>query len=188
MIPPSPRPDSDAGLPAARCGSRRACLAGGSATAYLVLALMMAPSLVWVLLDRRVWTSDEGLYGLWVLELHNALWDGPTGWWEAMMAIAPKAPLLPWIAQLFVPVGVLVGHIDAGLQIVTVLASSAAVVLMYATLKSIFGRRSDRADRSPRARIGPGVPDSVTHVLCAAPAVDRRDVAHLHHGSRPSLG
>jgi hypothetical protein len=76
------------------------------------------------------------------MKLHNQLGTDATGWWDAMLSIADKPPMLPWVGQFFVPIGRIIGNIDSGLLIVTFLASCASVFLMYETLKKLLGERS----------------------------------------------
>ena len=108
---------------------------------YVLLFLLVLPSLLWILLDRRVWTSDEALYGLLALKLHRQLWYDATGWWGAMLSITDKPPMLPWVGQFFVPLGRIMGNIDSGLLVVTFIASFASVILFYEALRSLFTDR-----------------------------------------------
>lgn len=105
------------------------------------LLLLVLPNLAWILLHRGVWVSDAALYGLSSLRLYRSLQPDGIGWWAEMLSIGPKPPLLPWLGQLFVPLGVLLGHADSGLLLVVFVAQAAALVLLF---KSLVETLADR--------------------------------------------
>ena len=103
--------------------------------------LMPLPNLVWVLLDRGLWVSDSCFYALVAMRVHYASIHGGVDWWEQMLATGPKPPILPWLGQLFVPVGQLLGGIEPGLLLVNFLAQAATLLLLYHALLALFGSR-----------------------------------------------
>ena len=105
-----------------------------------LLALLLLPSLAWVLLNRGIWVSDASLYGLQALRLHHAMGSGLAAWWHAMMSIAPKPPILPWLGQFLVPLGHAIGNVDAALLLIPLLAHGATLFLLYRVARGLFGR------------------------------------------------
>jgi hypothetical protein len=109
-----------------------------SVLAQGVLALALLPSLVWIWLDREVWTWDPAWYGYHTLKLHYALWETPAQWPKAMLKIQEvKAPGIAWIGQFFVPLGWLLGSSDLALMIFVVFTQLLALVLLYRSLAEL---------------------------------------------------
>ena len=109
---------------------------------YLLLLLMTLPNLVWAILNRGAWPSDACPYGIAALRISYARGYGGATWWRAMLNTdVNHPPLLSWIGQLFVPIGRLLGEIDAGLLIVPFIAQYLALVLVFEALRGLFGSR-----------------------------------------------
>ena len=87
-----------------------------SMLAYLVPLALMWPSVIWIAVDRSVWSWDPAAYGKSAVELFADLIDSPGHWVTGMLATLPwTAPGIAWFGQLFVPLGYLTGSIDRGL-------------------------------------------------------------------------
>jgi hypothetical protein len=83
---------------------------------YLVPVALISPSLIWIALDKSVWMWDEAIYGKGSVELFYTLSHSPKRWLRLMLSILnEQAPGVSWLDQFFVPLGYLVGSIDAGL-------------------------------------------------------------------------
>ena len=90
---------------------------------WLLSALLMAPSALWVLRNRSVWSWDESHYGVGTVELWRALCLEPPSWPRLMSSVLyAKAPLLVWVGQLFVPLGDSVSSIETGLLLSVILS------------------------------------------------------------------
>jgi hypothetical protein len=103
---------------------------------WLVALLSLCPSLVWIFADRRVWPFDQAWYGEVTVELFYTLLRQPSEWPHAMVvAIGQKPPLLSWIGQFFVPVGILLGSIDASLLLSVLLTQFLTLVLVLKVVR-----------------------------------------------------
>src|SRR6266545_2399673 len=77
---------------------------------YSLLALSLAPSVLWIALDEHVWPWDQAWYGQVTVELYYTLREDPGEWLPAMVhAFGIKAPGTAWLGQWFVPLGALFG-------------------------------------------------------------------------------
>lgn len=109
---------------------------------YVLIFLMVLPNLVWILIDRSLWTSDAAMYGLSTLKVHYALVEGHVDWWPVMLSISPKPPILPWLGQFFVPLGRTLGSVDSSLLLIPFLAQVLTLFATYRTHLEYFQRRS----------------------------------------------
>jgi hypothetical protein len=99
----------------------------------LVLVLL-APSIRWVLEDRSVWPWDQAMYGEGAVELWYSLTHSLHEWKSAMLgALGTKPPALVWFGQFFVPLGTLLGSIEASLLLFIVLTQAATLLLLFRT-------------------------------------------------------
>ena len=99
---------------------------------WLLAALLLAPAICWVAQDRSVWSWDPSFYAEGTVDLWFKLVHHPTQWPAAMLsALAPKAPGIAWLGQFFVPVGELLGSVEAGLLASVLLAHLATLVLTF---------------------------------------------------------
>jgi Dolichyl-phosphate-mannose-protein mannosyltransferase len=98
--------------------------------------ILVAPSFVWIGLDRSVWPWDPSWYGEVSLDLYSAL-RLHTNWIESMLAaFGQKAPGIAWLGQFFVPLGGVVGSDGRGLLISIVLVQAATVAFVYAAART----------------------------------------------------
>ena len=97
-----------------------------------VLLVAVLPSVLWIAVDKSVWPWDQAWYGMHSVELFFSLIYTPLDWFPAMLNILGRqAPGIVWAGQFFVPVGLVIGSMDAGLLLSIVVAQAVAVVLMY---------------------------------------------------------
>ena len=120
---PDPRPDPP--------GTARTVIGA------LGLIVLVAPTLAWVLLDRRIWVNDAALYGWLAVGVHAGFQMGPAAGWDAMMSVGPKAPGLPWIGAALVPLGAPLDHLESALLLVNAAAQLAALGLLAGALRSL---------------------------------------------------
>jgi len=100
--------------------------------AYLVPVAVILPSLIWIALDKSVWTWDPALYGKNSVELFFDLIYAPTDWISHMLdVLRGAAPGVSWFGQFFVPLGYLLGSIDVGLLLSIWVTQALTLVLMY---------------------------------------------------------
>jgi hypothetical protein len=106
----------------------------------VVLALIM-PSLVWFALDRTVWFWDSAFYGKASVELFLTLVRSPSDWIQAMLsAQGAHAPGIAWIGQFFVPLGFLLGSVDDGLLLSTLMTQAVTLLLTYRFVSELSNR------------------------------------------------
>jgi len=96
------------------------------------IALLLLPSLVWVLVDKRVWPWDPAHYGYWTLQLALE-WDKglAAGLELNRHALKMMPPLLVWLGQLVLPLRHLIGSIDVTLMLVILSAGAGILALVY---------------------------------------------------------
>lgn len=111
---------------------------------WAVVALAVVPSLAWIALDRQPFGGDQSQYAAEAVTLFDALLRAPARWPRAMALTMDgfKAPGLPWLGQAFVPVGMMLGRIDAGLLLLVALIQALAVRLTYSSLRALGGPAS----------------------------------------------
>jgi len=103
-----------------------------SLLAYVVPVALITPSLIWIVLDKSVWTWDQAYYGRGSLELFFVLARAPVQWVARMVDVLHlQAPGISWFGQFFVPLGYLVGSVDAGLLLSIWATQALTLVLMY---------------------------------------------------------
>ena len=103
---------------------------------WILAALLMVPSLVWIYRDAGVWSFDPAWYGETSVELWYALAHNTGEWPEAMLsAFHTKAPGVSWLGQFFVPIGQSIGSIEVGLLLSVILCHFATLVLTWRFLR-----------------------------------------------------
>jgi hypothetical protein len=109
--------------------------------AYVVPVAMMCPSLIWIILDKSVWTWDPALYGKNSVELFFTLIYAPTVWISHMLdVLRAQAPGVSWFGQFFVPLGYALGSIDLGLLLSIWVTQALTLVLMYRSVGQLSGQ------------------------------------------------
>lgn len=115
----------------------------GSLLPYLALTLAIGPSLIWVMLDQRVWPWDQAWYGQVSVELFYKLISSPLDWVGAMLgAFGTKAPGVSWLGQFFVPFGVAIGSIDRGLLLSILATQLLTLILIFKSVKELSGGKN----------------------------------------------
>lgn len=108
--------------------------------AYLVPVAVISPSLVWMALDKSVWTWDPALYGKGSVELFFTLIYAPSRWVTEMLhVLSSQAPGVSWIGLFLVPVGHLLGSIDIGLLLSIWLTQALTLILIYRSTLELSG-------------------------------------------------
>src|SRR5437870_5531677 len=89
--------------------------------AAAALCLLLVPSTLVVLREDRLLPWDEAFYARGAVTLYDTLAHTPRAWPSAMKAaLASRPPAIAWLGQLFVPVGIRLGNVTAGLQLLNV--------------------------------------------------------------------
>src|SRR5258707_33331 len=103
--------------------------------AYLLPVSMVSPSLVWIALDRSVWTWDPAKYGKSSVELFFGLVNSPQSWIALMLdTLGAQAPGASWLGQFFVPLGSILGSIDVGLLLSIWVTQAFTLALTYKSI------------------------------------------------------
>jgi hypothetical protein len=86
-----------------RCSVGRSTAIGSAAPARvgpLFAIVLLAPSVVWIFRDLRVWPWDRAYYAELTLKIYDAMVHGPLAGLKALLTVPDsRAPLLPWLAQ-----------------------------------------------------------------------------------------
>jgi hypothetical protein len=107
---------------------------------YLLPIAVISPSLIWIVLDKSVWTWDPALYGKNSVELFFDLIYAPTDWISHMLdVLRGAAPGVSWFGQFFVPLGYLLGSIDVGLLSSIWVTQAFTLILMYRSVWELSG-------------------------------------------------
>jgi hypothetical protein len=100
--------------------------------ALFVAVLLIFPSLIWGWRDRHLWLWDQAWYGEVAADLAFRLGHDHKAWLAGMREFMPsKPPLLPWIGQLFTPLGLILGDMDFALLLVNLIAQAVTVAFVW---------------------------------------------------------
>ena len=116
---------------------------GDDLVSWGLAVALVAPSLIWVMKDRSVWSWDPAFYAMDTLDLWGRLLAHQHGaWLERMQTIySAKAPGVGWLGQFFVPLGRWLGSIELGL-LLSILATQAATLgLLHRVCKMLAPAR-----------------------------------------------
>jgi hypothetical protein len=121
-------------------GNPRVLVAPGIERAAVIafIALLMVPSVIWILNDQSVWPWDHARYGDWTLRTWRAHLLGPVGWLNFMIhAVGGTPPLIVWAGQFFVPLRHLTGDFESAILFLNVGAAIGALLLVYLTVRRL---------------------------------------------------
>jgi hypothetical protein len=97
-----------------------------------MIAILLAPSAIWVLCDQSVWPWDQAVYGEWTLRTWQAKLSGPLGWLSAWVHVsAGRPPLIVWIGQFFVPFRHLTGSFESSMLLSNLAVAAGTLVFIY---------------------------------------------------------
>jgi hypothetical protein len=103
-----------------------------AAIPWVLSATLITPSLVWVVVDRSIWSWDPAFYGMGAVDAWYRLAARPTEWWEALLSMySAKAPAIAWFGQFFVPLGQLWGSIEPALLASVLLVQASSLVIAF---------------------------------------------------------
>jgi len=110
---------------------------------YLLLSLLILPSIAWVFLENRSWENDAVEYAGYSIESNRRLFsDSIFTWLDSMFTrYRVKPPLLMWVGQWFVPLGVFLGPVRKGLLFAPIVFSLLSVFISYTAFKRMFNDR-----------------------------------------------
>lgn len=118
-------------------GSRSSFYGSPLVIALAILAFVLSAG-AWVVLDQRIWLWDQAVYGDWTLHMWNARSGGMGAWIAAVRDLnAGQAPLLTWLGQLFIPIGLATGDIEPAMLMMNVLATGLALMVVYSTARRL---------------------------------------------------
>lgn len=111
-------------------------LSAKSAVALFAIALL-APSVIWIFRDLRVWPWDQAYYAELTLKIHYAMEHGPIAGLKAFLTVPDsRPPLLPWLAQAAAPLIGLLGAPERPFLLTNIAAGAVTLWLVYsATLR-----------------------------------------------------
>src|SRR5262252_4976416 len=71
---------------------------------FPLIALLLLPNLIWIFEEQGVWPWDNASYAETALRICHEGANGLLSWFRALFLVPEsRAPLLPWMAQIFVP-------------------------------------------------------------------------------------
>jgi hypothetical protein len=117
----------------------RVRLSDSSWVPLAVTAVLLAPSVIWVVLDHSVWTWDPASYGEHALELNLAFARHRSTWWGELLTVSgPHAPGIEWIGQWFAGLRGVAG-IERSLLAVTLLCQGGTLLLVWSSIRTCGG-------------------------------------------------
>jgi hypothetical protein len=97
----------------------------------IVVAGLIASTLLWILRDTLVWPWDQAWYGEVALDLAQSRRGSFIEWLKAcLLAFGSKPPLLSWLAQFLAPLERWLGDAEPALLMINVLAQLASLLLV----------------------------------------------------------
>jgi 4-amino-4-deoxy-L-arabinose transferase-like glycosyltransferase len=109
----------------------------------LMAAVLLLPSVVWVLRDVRVWPWDHAYYAALALQIRYALNDGLLAWLSAFLSVPDsRAPLLPWLAQATLPLTRVLGEPEWALLLTNIATGAITLAIVYAATRRLGGTRA----------------------------------------------
>lgn len=111
-----------------------------SVVAPLFAFVLLAPSVVWIFRDLRVWPWDQAYYAELALKIHDGMEHGPVAALKAFLTVPDsRAPLLPWLAQAATPLIGLVGAPERALLLTNIAAGAVTLRLVYSATRRFGG-------------------------------------------------
>lgn len=109
-------------------------------SACLVAGVLLAPTVVWIFRDARVWPWDQAYYATLALQIRSVFHDGVLAWLSAFLTIPDsRAPLLPWLAQATLPLTRVLGDPERALLFANVLTGGITLGLVYSATRRLGG-------------------------------------------------
>jgi hypothetical protein len=109
---------------------------------YLLAAVLLAPSFLWIAVDHRVWPWDQAWYAEVSVDLWYWLNHSPVRWFQtAADQLNLKPPAIVWFGQFFVPMKGVFGSIEMSLLVSIVLAQFVLLLILF-RIGGIMSRES----------------------------------------------
>lgn len=104
---------------------------------YPLVCVLLAPSLLWIIQDRRVWPWDQAWYGEVSVNLWFWLTHSPVGWARTLIeGLNSKPPGIVWLGQLFVPLRIF-GSVEEALLLSILLTQFTVLLLLFGIGRTI---------------------------------------------------
>jgi hypothetical protein len=112
----------------------------GRAGIAVVALGLLAPSIIWIFRDVRVWPWDHSYYASLALRISYAMHEAPLAWPSSFLTIPDsRAPLLPWLATSTVPLIDVLGGAERALLLTNVAAGWVSLCLVYSATRRFGG-------------------------------------------------
>ena len=99
---------------------------------WIVIAVLLAPSLVWILRDRSVWQGDTAEYGTVSTDLWLNLGHSMRTWAKTMdIGLYFKPPGLVWAAQFFVPLHRVFPSLESALLLCILITQALTLLIVF---------------------------------------------------------
>ena len=106
---------------------------------YLLVGLLLAPSLLWIIRDHRVWPWDQAWYGEVSVNLWFSLTHSLMDWARTMIGgLNSKPPGIVWLGQFFVPLQATLGSVEASLLFSILLTQSSILLVLFRIGRAMF--------------------------------------------------
>jgi hypothetical protein len=99
---------------------------------YPLIAVLLLPSVFWIVEDHSIWPWDQAWYAEVTTDLWFWLGRSPSQWIAAMADdMYMKPPGIVWMGQLFVPLKAIFGSVEGALLFSIVLTQIVLLLLMF---------------------------------------------------------
>src|ERR1700722_5046101 len=106
---------------------------------YLLVGLLIAPSLLWIIRDHQVWPWDQASYGEVSVNLWFWLTHSVTNWAQTMInGLNSKPPGIVWLGEFFVPLRTALGSVEAALLLSILVTQCIVLLLLFEIGKTTF--------------------------------------------------
>ena len=108
------------------------CNVSGTTWAYLMMAVLLTPSFIWISRDHSVWPWDQAWYGEVSVDLWFWLRHSLERWWGEMInGLYLKPPGIVWLGQFFVPFRGIFGSVEAALLFSILMTQFVVLALLF---------------------------------------------------------
>jgi hypothetical protein len=106
----------------------------------IVLAVLILPNLFYILINKRLFSSDDATYGKASIDLYLTLINQPLEWFIKIFTVHGWRPPLPYIiGEFFVPLGHALGSINLGFLLSVLILSFLCLWSLWNIVQKLYG-------------------------------------------------
>jgi hypothetical protein len=106
----------------------------------IALAVLILPNLFYILINKRLFSSDDATYGRASIDLYLTLINQPLEWFIKIFTVHGWRPPLPYIiGEFFVPLGHALGSINLGFLLIVLILSFLCLLSLWNIVQKLYG-------------------------------------------------